>query len=377
MNKTNRSPWIDNAKFLAISCVIIGHSFSTITGGFKGYDELNLFIVAFNMPLFALLSGITTFKSISKIHSYRELFMYFDKILWHIGVPTVVYTLLAMGVSYGMQSRFERSAVSFALLFVVCFCIFLLKFSKTKYRFKKLETVFPYLILPVCIINQSVWYFVYVIFSMLSASISSYLSNKINRFNRLDFLIIFLILSSAVSPISPFYSTLELYLPFSIGYIYASVNGLNPITFKSNISRITISGFFLILGIVFFLLYQSIDNQFYILDFFKACKEGLLKIILYRQISAICLSAGLIIMIQCFSRRYNLISKLGAISFGLYPIHAELIGIYKNYVPQVSNSPATDVLYVFFVALSLLVISSLLITVIKRSAYVNLILLGE
>jgi fucose 4-O-acetylase-like acetyltransferase len=56
-----RISWIDNAKFIAILCVVIGHAFSLING-FRGYDEINLFIVIFNMPLFALLSGITSYK---------------------------------------------------------------------------------------------------------------------------------------------------------------------------------------------------------------------------------------------------------------------------------------------------------------------------
>ena len=43
--KSNRISWIDNAKLLAIICVIVGHSFSMIEGDFKGYDEFNLGIV--------------------------------------------------------------------------------------------------------------------------------------------------------------------------------------------------------------------------------------------------------------------------------------------------------------------------------------------
>lgn len=58
---TTRISWIDNAKFIAITCVLLGHSFSLIKGDFCGYDDFNLFIVAFNMPLFALLSGFTSY----------------------------------------------------------------------------------------------------------------------------------------------------------------------------------------------------------------------------------------------------------------------------------------------------------------------------
>lgn len=105
---TTRISWIDNAKFIAITCVLLGHSFSLIKGDFCGYDDFNLFIVAFNMPLFALLSGFTSYKSLTRIYTVFDLFSYLNKITWHLGVPTVIYTLIAMSIGYGMQLRWDR-----------------------------------------------------------------------------------------------------------------------------------------------------------------------------------------------------------------------------------------------------------------------------
>ena len=375
--KSNRISWIDNAKFLAIICVIVGHSFSMIEGDFKGYDEFNLFIVAFNMPLFAMLSGVTSFKSLSRIQTFPDLLNYFNKILWHVGVPTVVYTLIAMSISYAMSARFERAIISFGLLILLGLCIYFLRFSKYSGKHQSLYYMFPYVILPICLINQSVWYFVYVLLAMLSAGLSTWIANRFSNHRMLVFLFTFLFLSILISPASPFYSTLELYLPFIIGYVYSSRRGLQPGKFASNkIFFATLLGLGLV-GVILFLQYVSIENQFYLLDFFKAYREEAIGVFINRQLSAVMLSIFLALLIQHFSKAYNIISKLGAMSFGLYPIHAEIIGIIKNYSPRVAFSPLIDILFVLILALFLLSISALLISQIRKSAYCKLILLGE
>lgn len=375
--QSNRISWIDNAKFLAIMCVIVGHSFSMIKGEFYGYDEFNLFIVAFNMPLFALLSGVTSFKSLSRIQTFGDLINYFNKILWHVGVPTVVYTLIAISISYAMQARFERSSISFGLLILLIYCIYYLRFSKNSGKHKSLDYIFPYLILPICLINQSVWYFVYVILAILSAGLSTWIANRFSNHRMLVFLFTFLFLSIVISPASPFYSTLELYLPFVIGFVYSSRRGLQPEKFASNKTFFaTLLGLGLI-GVILFLQYESVENQFYVLDFFQAYREETIGVFIYRQISAVMLSIFLVLLIQHFSKNYNIISTLGAMSFGLYPIHAEIIGIIKYYCPRVAFSPLIDILFVFILALLILSISALIINQIRKSAYFKLILLGE
>lgn len=219
---TTRISWIDNAKFIAITCVLLGHSFSLIKGDFCGYDDFNLFIVAFNMPLFALLSGFTSYKSLTRIYTVFDLFSYLNKIAWHLGVPTVIYTLIAMSIGYGMQLRWDRCILSTILLTIVCLLIYLLIFSKYSSKLEKARLFFPYLILPVCLANQSVWYFVYVLFSLFAAALSAYMSTKIRKNKRLLFCICFALISWVFAYFSPFYSTVEFYVPFIVGFIYSN-----------------------------------------------------------------------------------------------------------------------------------------------------------
>jgi fucose 4-O-acetylase-like acetyltransferase len=372
----SRVSWIDNAKFFAIACVVLGHSFSLIKGDFKGYDEINLFIVAFNMPLFALLSGVTSFKALSKISSFSDLLAYFNKISWHIGVPTVVYTLIAMAIGYGMQMRWDRCVISAALLIIVGASVYLIRFSKYSSKLQKIVNYFPYVILPVCLLNQSVWYFVYVILSFFAAVISAFISNKSEKYKRLIYCILFAIISYFIAPISPFFSTVELYLPFIAGYLFASYKGLGEVSNKTGM-QLTIAVTLLAIGVFTFIEYYSILNQFYLLNLNQAFMNGQMDIFALRQISAISLSVALVIIIHLLSKSYNLISTVGAMTFGIYPIHSELIAIGRGGLLISYNAVWLKLIIVSLIALLLLSVSVALVTMFRKTDFAKLLFLGE
>ncbi|RHH48299.1 hypothetical protein DW206_09460 [Bacteroides ovatus] len=373
-----RVSWIDNAKFFAIACVVLGHSFSLIKGNFNGYDEINLFIVAFNMPLFALLSGVTSFQALSKISSFSDLLIYFNKITWHIGVPTIVYTLIAMAIGYGMQMRWDRCTISAILLIIVCASVYLIRFSKYSSKLKKIVHYFPYCLLPVCLLNQSVWYFVYVILSFFAAAISAFISNKSEKYKRFIYCILFAIISLLIAPISPFFSTVELYFPFVIGYLFASYKGLSEVSNKTGM-QLTIAVILLVIGVFTFIKYYSISNQFYLLNLNRAFMNGQMDIFALRQISAISLSVMFVIIIQFLSKSYNLISTVGAMTFGIYPIHSELIVIAKRGRGLLIgyNVVWLKLIIVIFIALLLLSVSVIFVTVIRKTDFTKLLFLGE
>ena len=375
---TTRISWIDNAKFIAITCVLLGHSFSLIKGDFCGYDDFNLFIVAFNMPLFALLSGFTSYKSLTRIYTVFDLFSYLNKIAWHLGVPTVIYTLIAMSIGYGMQLRWDRCILSTILLTIVCLLIYLLIFSKYSSKLEKARLFFPYLILPVCLANQSVWYFVYVLFSLFAAALSAYMSTKIRKNKRLLFCICFALISWVFAYFSPVYSTVEFYVPFIVGFIYSSYKGLTP-PLSSN--RIILCGIIIscgIIGFLSFINYYSVANQFYLFNLPQTVESDQFMIFVLRQISAISLSLAIVALVQILSKSYGYISIIGAMTFGIYPIHSEIIGITKNLLGKITmGHTGLDIMFVIATAVVLMLISVLLIRGIRKSKYCKLILLGE
>lgn len=375
-----RIAWIDNVKFFAILCVILGHSFSLIQGNFKGYDEINLFIVAFNMPLFSMISGITSYKSISQLYGLKNLIKYLNKISWRIGVPTVIYTLIAMTIGYGMQMRLMRCFISGGILIIVVFSVYAI-YNLQPTKFKWIKICFPYTIIPICFINQSVWYFVYLLMTLFAASISSFLSHeKSNWSPSVQFVIFslsFLLLSLLIAPFSPFFSLAELYLPFIVGYSYSKLYGMNKFFHDSTALFLAVIILFFI-GIATFFFYYSIPNQFYLLDLFHAYRNGVFDIFIYRQLSAVTLSMAIILIIQMLSSNYNKIAIVGAMTFGIYTIYSELIGIIKNIFGTFnSNTVFVDVMLVVTVSVLLLSVSVFCVKLIRKNNYLKLILLGE
>ena len=87
-SKTNRTLWVDVAKFMAIIAVLIDHTIGTLY--VNGYVE---FISFFSVSLFILVMGITTMWSYSKNSNdlYKKVLNKISKILKPYAVATVIY----------------------------------------------------------------------------------------------------------------------------------------------------------------------------------------------------------------------------------------------------------------------------------------------
>jgi len=90
-----RIAWLDNARFIAIALMIMGHVCGhLLQGEVIGVDIYQNVIVAFNMPLFVILSGYGNYGSLSRMQSLSD----FGKIVWksftHVLCPIVLPMLL-------------------------------------------------------------------------------------------------------------------------------------------------------------------------------------------------------------------------------------------------------------------------------------------
>lgn len=87
-NKT-REAWIDNVRMFAMVCVMLGHTWHLIDCPLPLW--LNDFILAFNMPLFVLLSGFVVVKSLKRINTWTDFIGYVYKIAMRIMIPAVIF----------------------------------------------------------------------------------------------------------------------------------------------------------------------------------------------------------------------------------------------------------------------------------------------
>lgn len=375
--KSLRLAWVDNVKMFAMLCVIIGHSFACITGDFNGYDEINLFIVAFNMSLFVFISGFTSSKGLLNISSLKELMNYINKILWRVGVPATGYSLLCMGVMYSIQNHYIKATISFVLLAFILVSIWFLQNQNMQQRFffaNKAIVIFPYILLPVCLINQSVWFFPFLIMMLVAAAISSYLSSFFLKNRLRNFAIIMLILSIIVSPVSPFYSTAEFYLVFLLGILYKVYPKMLP---RYNKCSILLSLFFFILGSFVFSKHCSIPNQFYLSNWWNLISNGSFHIFLLRQLSSISLVIAFLLLIKSMSKEYTKFSYYGSLTLAIYPIHGLIISIFKcKGTPFFTDNIVLGLLIVSIITILLLLISVSVINLLQKTSLTRIALLG-
>lgn len=167
-------------------------------------------------------------------------------------------------------------------------------------------------------------------------------------------------------------------MPFIVGFIYSSYKGLTP-PLSSN--RIILCGIIIscgIIGFLSFINYYSVANQFYLFNLPQTVESDQFMIFVLRQISAISLSLAIVALVQILSKSYGYISIIGAMTFGIYPIHSEIIGITKNLLGKITmGHTGLDIMFVIATAVVLMLISVLLIRGIRKSKYCKLILLGE
>lgn len=87
----NRISWLDNAKMLAMLCVILYH-----VGSFCPLGEAGTMIESFNMPLFMILSGYACYPSLFKEKTIREWLNYIKKNFVRIMVPCIFVSACAL-----------------------------------------------------------------------------------------------------------------------------------------------------------------------------------------------------------------------------------------------------------------------------------------
>src|SRR5690606_23121391 len=103
--KLNREPYFDNAKFLLIILVVVGHTIEPLFGSSHSLRTLYLFLYFFHMPLFAFISGY-----FSKNISSED---YGIKVLSKYVIPYIFFESIYSIVDFYL---FQRKSLSFSYL---------------------------------------------------------------------------------------------------------------------------------------------------------------------------------------------------------------------------------------------------------------------
>lgn len=316
-----RLPWLDNAKMVAMICVIIGHTGGLFANGIPG--RFMGIIVGFNMPLFVLLSGLVSLGALSRLVDFRSLTDYFEKILWRMMIPAVALSAIDQAAK-GMLFARKLWVLYFciALLFWIVFRKPLIKEKLSKVPDKLM--LFCKFALVIFLLVSSLWLNMFWFLSMLmklqlSAACLSYILNftLISQKTQIVTISIFLWIGSYFVFDG---WTFEMSIYYAIGLLIKQFGMIVKIWQM----KIWLSAILFIAGCVLCRFF-TINYGFYTYSFADLLQNGIAHIYALRVIVALLLSSAIIRWVFALSRDYNWFSHAGSRSMAFYTIHALLL----------------------------------------------------
>ena len=373
MSETNtqkRFPWLDIVKMFAMICVIAGHVGGLFVNGIPG--RLFGLIVAFNMPLFVLLSGYSALKGLLKISSYESLLDYLDKILYRICIPTVCFSAFCQAIQ-GML--FARKL--WFIFAIVCLGYWIYEKHYLHIFNSRVWNLLIRSVAIVFLLISSNWlrefWFLSTLIEIQSLSavlfwVSYYcFKDNVNKLPVLSVLI-------WIVPYFLFGSwTFEMAVYFSVGLLccrFSILERLKDLSFWKSISMFVVG--------VLLCRYFTIDYGFYKWGLHDLIDTmSLIYVYPLRIIIAVLMSVSIISWIQKLSKEYNWFSRMGAQTMAFYMIHSTIIDFFVK--PHLYFEDAHA--YMWIVALLctalLTAVSYAIILLLQGSRLTRCILLGD
>ena len=317
----NRLAWLDNAKMVAMICVIIGHTGGLFANGIPG--RLMGIIVGFNMPLFVLLSGFVSLGALSRLVVFKSLTDYCEKILWRMMIPAVALSAIDQAAKGMLFARKLWILYFFiVLLFWFVFRKPLIKEKLSKVLDKLL--LFCKFVLVMFLLVSSLrlnmfWFLSMLMKLQISAASMSYILNFTQISQKTQIVIISLILW--IGSYFVFDSwTFEMSIYYAIGLLVKQFGMIEKICQM----KFWLSAILFIAGCIL-CRHFTINYGFYTSAFADLLQNGIVHIYVLRVIVALLLSSAVIRWVFAMSRDCNWFSHAGSRSMAFYTIHALLL----------------------------------------------------
>lgn len=366
---TSRSPWLDNAKMVAMLCVIAGH-----TGGWLGGWPLNIggLIVAFNMPLFVLLSGYTSLGGLLRLDSIEGLMDYAEKTLWRMVVPAVCLSAV---------DQMWRGTFFARKLWIVYAALAIILWLIGKWRERE-GVPFPKLVLDIA---RGVLV-IFLLYSSLSLNMYWFLSMllKLQLFAAVLVLLgkwvkvpvgsLILVLSALLwgSSYLIFDSwTFEMSAYFAMGLAMKQFGMFDRILHMKYLVAIVLFAVGCMLCRFF-----TIDYGFYDNSLRSLIDQGFYLIYPLRVVVALLLSFAIIRWVYVLSNEYSWFSKMGSYTLAFYTIHCLILDDFLK--PNIHFDNPANYMWIFGIlaTVALTTISYLIIRLCKQWIVTRRLVLG-
>lgn len=367
---SKRTPWLDNAKMVAMLCVIAGHTAGLFVNGLPG--RVLGIIVAFNMPLFVLLSGYTSLGGMLRLDSIKSLLYYAEKILWRMMIPAVCLSAIDQMWRGSFFSR--KLWMVYAVLAIILWLI-----GKWIERecvpFSKLVLDFARGVLVIFLLYYSLSLNMYWFMSMLLklqmlVAIMVLLGKCVN----LPVASLVLALSALLWGASYLIFdswTFEMSAYFAIGLVMKQFGIFDWILHMKHLVAIVSFAVGCILCRLF-----TIDYGFYDNSLRGLISQGLYHIYPLRIIIGLILSFAIIRWVYALSNDYNWFSKMGSYTLAFYTIHAFILDNFLK--PYIYFDNPANYMWIFGIlaTIALTAVTYIIIRVCERWIVTRRLVLG-
>lgn len=315
----NREPWLDNVKMVAMLLVIaihtIGHCGDMQTWGYGAVAE---WINSFNMQMFTLLAGYTSWRGLNRIDSLASLCEYGEKIFWRMVLPAVFFSAIPQIEKHLLFAR--KLWVIFAIVSVISYELVRLYAIKPK-SFVLFTRIATMAFLLVSSLWLNMYWFIAMLMKLQCIGAMAFFVVKGKLQNRSPWLYVIPLILLLYIPAFLWLDswTIEM-CPFFIIGLISSAFRVAPQNNKTSVSLFIV---FALIGLV--LLRLLFGYSFYnkSLDWFIS--EGQMSLYFVRFGCALSMSLSVICLTCLFSKRYNLFSKMGSYSLSFYLIQEILL----------------------------------------------------
>lgn len=334
-----REAWIDNVKMVAMLFVMLGHTWRIVHCPLP--DWLSLFILSFNMPLFVILTGYSSIRSIDKIERAAALRDYVFKITTRIMLPSavssMVLTVVIILLRFLMTGEMHLKRFLYLSSLIMLISFYIISFIARKGEIGRIFfNLLCYLSIPYGLYFSSFWFLSMIWCVCLSVAAASYIFKKFNIGNflktvigwssPLEYLLLYFI-SFVISWILDvvYIKTSDFVHFFLIGYAMAKFSMISFVyRFPKNCFWVFV---FLFLGL--FIVYILGENtmNFWINHFYNMVIKGDGMLYLLRIFASTLICFSFIIAVKTASKNYGLFSFWGSQTLALYIVHGSIIAV--------------------------------------------------
>ena len=363
----NRIAWIDNAKMIAMLFVILGHTSRIIHCPMP--EWLNMFILAFNMPLFVVLSGYTQFKALQRLRNLQDLINYIYKLTCRMLVPAIVFTYtlrfidtFSAGGNFFKMVILETIGLSYCLLYLI----------RDKYSLcSSLFKIACWIAIPLAMIKSNYWFFNMLWAVSVTMGIAKYLCDcmRIRQWS----LFITCVLSIPLAFLMNIFhdKTTDFIAFFWLGILLYRINFFEKIDYWWSI-------------ILFFVLGNLSLSHFGIETFnfwdyhpLYYLLRSEISVFMYRILTSSLLCLSLLILIKKLSNSYSNFSKCGTYTLPIYLIHSVFITVFYNSNIHIQLGSLDYMMYALVCTYILCIASLLLVKLSNKYSLTRAFVLGK